>query len=180
MHELLLNSKTPTPEQAKEITGPTFTVDELKNIKIVAVIRAMLYKDEFINNRDEIIQSLKQRIAIYESDRRKEQLKNGKPKQQGLFKNSKLIFNKYNTMEPNEIGFIMLAYLSDGELKEVRRIGAKGSITEKELDFIIAMAGRTAKIPFKPIKPPANEVLIRSDGYNVSIVSVSHNIHLQN
>ena len=93
MHELLLNSKTPTPEQTKEITGLTFTVDELKNIKLVAVIRSMLHKDEFINNRDEIIYSLKQRLAIYESDSRKELLKKGQhkikfPKQQGLFKSS--------------------------------------------------------------------------------------------
>ena len=95
MHELLLNSKTPTPEQAKEITGLTFTVDELRSINLVAVIRAILYKDELINNRDEIISLHKQRLAIYESDSRKKTVKNDQykiksTKQQTLFKSIKL------------------------------------------------------------------------------------------
>ena len=82
--------------------------------------------------------------------------------------------------EPEEIGIVMLTYLSDGELKEVRRIEAKGSINERELDFIIAMAGRTGKIPFKPVKPPVNEVLIRNEYDKFSIVRVKRNEYLQN
>lgn len=85
-------------------------------------------------------------------------------------------------MESPEIGIILKTYLSDGELREVARIAAKsqsGSYSEKELDFIIAMAGRTCKMPLTP-PPPGNEVLIRSEEGQFSIVSINQNRHLNN
>lgn len=82
-------------------------------------------------------------------------------------------------MEPVEIGIIMKVYLSDGELREVKRIAGKSLITERELDFIIAMAGRTTRLPKAPVSPGI-EVLIRSDGFNFSIVNVNRNEHLNN
>jgi hypothetical protein len=85
-------------------------------------------------------------------------------------------------MKSPEIGIIMKTYLSDGELREVERIAAKsqsGSYSEKELNFIIAMAGRTCKMPLKP-PPPGIEVLIRSEEGKFSIVSINSNKHLNN
>jgi hypothetical protein len=82
-------------------------------------------------------------------------------------------------MKSPEIGVIMKMYLSGGELREVQRIAAKTFVTEKELDFVIAMAGRTCKMPIQ-VKPPVNEVLIRSNGLQFSIVSVNPNSHLNN
>lgn len=82
-------------------------------------------------------------------------------------------------MDHSEIGTIMKMYLSGGELREVQRIAEKPIISEKELDFIIAMAGRTCKFPIQ-VKPPLNEVLIRSNGFHFTVFSVSPNNHLQN
>lgn len=81
-----------------------------------------------------------------------------------------------------EVGVIMKLHLSGGELREVARIAAKsqsGSYSEKELDFIIAMAGRTCRMPVTP-PPPGNEVLIRSDECQFTIVSINPNSHLNN
>lgn len=85
-------------------------------------------------------------------------------------------------MESSEIGIILKTYLSDGELREVARIAAKsqtGSYSEKELDFIIAMAGRTCKMPVTP-PPPGNEVLIKDYLGQFTIVSINPNSHLNN
>jgi len=82
----------------------------------------------------------------------------------------------------SEIGIIMKVYLSNGELREVARIAAKsqsGLCSEKELDFIIAMAGRTCRLPFPPA-PPCNEVLIKSDLYQFTIININPNNHLSN
>lgn len=76
-------------------------------------------------------------------------------------------------MEPAVIGTITKQYLSEGELKEVRRIAEKSLITEKELDFVIAMAGRSTRLPMTPI-PSGIEVLIQQIGANFSIMRTSN------
>lgn len=85
-------------------------------------------------------------------------------------------------MENTEIGIIMKVYLSDGELREVARIAAKsqaGYCSEKDYNFIIAMAGRTCRLPFPPA-PPCNEVLIKNNEDQFTIVSINPNNHLNN
>lgn len=81
-----------------------------------------------------------------------------------------------------EVGVIMKLHLSGGELREVARIASKsqsGSYSEKELDFIIAMAGRTCRMPVTP-PPPGNEVLIKDYFGQFTIVSINPNSHLNN
>ena len=83
-------------------------------------------------------------------------------------------------METPEL-IIMQVYLSGGELNEVKRITAKRwqDVTEREFDFIIAMAARTTRIPIVP-KPPFNRALIEHDGIQFKIVQVELNEHLSN
>ncbi|MFY9154100.1 MAG: hypothetical protein WAO52_18920 [Prolixibacteraceae bacterium] len=76
-------------------------------------------------------------------------------------------------MEPCEIGIIKKTYLSEGELREVKRIAEKSLVTEKELDFVIAMAGRSTRIALNPV-PPGIEVRIQPDGTNFSIMRISN------
>ena len=62
--------------------------------------------------------------------------------------------------EEEEIGIVMLTFLSHGELIQVQKIAAKEQPTEKEFLFVMQLAGRTTRIPLEP-RPPGIEVLIR-------------------
>lgn len=81
--------------------------------------------------------------------------------------------------EEEEIGIVMLTFLSQGELTQVQRIAAKEQPTEKEFLFVMQLAGRTTRIPLNP-RPPGIEVLIRQESVQFSIVRVKRNVHLQN
>lgn len=81
--------------------------------------------------------------------------------------------------EEEEIGIVMLTFLSQGELIQVQKIAAKEQPTEKDFLFVMELAGRTTRIPLKP-RPPGFETLIRKKEYQFSIVRVKRNEHLQN
>lgn len=81
--------------------------------------------------------------------------------------------------EEEEIGIVMLTFLSRGELIQVQKIAAKEQLTEKDFLFVMQLAGRTTRIPLKP-QPPGFETLIRKKEYQFSIVRVKRNVHLQN
>ncbi|OFX56657.1 MAG: hypothetical protein A2066_14940 [Bacteroidetes bacterium GWB2_41_8] len=76
---------------------------------------------------------------------------------------------------------IMQVYLSGGELQEVKRITAKHwkEVTEREFEFIIAMAARTTRMPIVP-KPPFSKALIKHNGIQFKIIQVERNEHLSN
>ena len=81
--------------------------------------------------------------------------------------------------EEEEIGIVMLTFLSHGELIQVQKIAAKEQPTEKEFLFVMQLAGRTTRIPLEP-RPPGIEVLIREEDHQFSIIRIKPNVHLQN
>ena len=81
--------------------------------------------------------------------------------------------------EEEEIGIVMLTFLSHGELIQVQKIAAKEYPTEKEFLFVMQLAGRTSRIPLNP-RPPGFETLIRQKYDQFSIVRIKPNVHLQN
>ena len=57
-----------SPEVAKEITGVTFTVEELENYKTEWLIRVMKLHKSIIDAKQTIIDLLKEKLEFYEPE----------------------------------------------------------------------------------------------------------------